>query len=119
MRYLCLVYFEQVVLDRMSDDEKRILDRDSLDYDDELRKSGHYLHSNALQSTANAVTVRVRNKRISSSDGPFAETKEHLGGFILIEAASMDEAARLASGIPMAKLGSIEVRPIYDIEDTR
>ena len=119
MRYLCLVYFEQVVLDRMSDDEKRILDRDLLDYDDELRKSGHYLHSNALQSTANAVTVRVRNKRISSSDGPFAETKEHLGGFILIEAASMDEAARLASGIPMAKLGSIEVRPIYDIEDTR
>ena len=103
----------------MSDDEKRILDRDLLDYDDELRKSGHYLHSNALQSTANAVTVRVRNKRISSSDGPFAETKEHLGGFILIEAASMDEAARLASGIPMAKLGSIEVRPIYDIEDTR
>jgi hypothetical protein len=119
VRYLCLVYFEQVVLDRMSDDEKRILDRDSLDYDDELRKSGHYLHSNALQSTANAVTVRVRNKRISSSDGPFAETKEHLGGFILIEAASMDEAARLASGIPMAKLGSVEVRPIYDIVDTR
>jgi hypothetical protein len=119
VQYLCLVYFEQVVLDRMSDDEKRILDRDSLDYDDELRKGGHYLHSNALQSTANAVTVRVRNKRISSSDGPFAETKEHLGGFILIEAASMDEAARLASGIPMAKLGSVEVRPIYDIEDTR
>ena len=119
MRYLFLVYFEQVVLDRMSDDEKRILDCDSLDYDDELRKSGHYLHSNALLSTANAVTVRVRNKRISSSDGPFAETTEHLGGFILIEAASMDEAARLASGIPMAKLGSIEVRPIYDIEDTR
>ena len=61
----------------------------------------------------------MRNKRISSSDGPFAETKEHLGGFILIEAADMDEATRLASGIPMAKYGSIEVRPVYDIEDTR
>jgi hypothetical protein len=119
VQYLCLVYFEQVVLDRMSDDEKRILDRDSLNYDDELRKGGHYVHSNALQSTANAVTVRVRNKRISSSDGPFAETKEHLGGFILIEAATLDEAVRIASGIPMARYGSIEVRPAHQIEDTR
>jgi hypothetical protein len=119
VQYLCLVYFEPAALDRMSGDERRTLDRDSLNYDDELRKSGHYVHSSALQSVANAVTVRVRDKRISSSDGPFAETKEHLGGFILIEAASMDEAARLASGIPMAKHGSVEVRPIHDIEDTR
>ena len=93
--------------------------RDSLNYDDELRKSGHYIASNALQSVDSAVTVRVRNKRISSSDGPFAETKEHLGGFILIEAATLDEAVRIASGIPMARYGSIEVRPTHQIEDTR
>ena len=81
-----------------------------------LRKSGHFIPSNALQSVDSAVTVRVRNKRISSSDGPFAETKEHLGGFILIEAATWTRPTRVASGIPMAKYGSIEVRPIYDIE---
>ena len=119
MRYLCLVYFEPVVFERMSAEEGRVLDRDSLNYDDELRGSGHYVASNALQSVQKAVTVKVRNKRISTSDGPFAETKEHLGGFILIEAADMDEATRVASGIPMAKYGSVEVRPVHDIEDTR
>ena len=119
MQYLCLVYAEPVAFERMSAEEKRVLDRDSLNYDDELRGSGHFIAANALQSVAKAVTVRVRNKRISSSDGPFAETKEHLAGFILIQAADMDEATRVASGIPMAKYGSIEVRPVYDIEDTR
>ena len=119
MRYLCLVYFEPDIFERMSDEERRTLDRDSLNYDDELGRGGHYLHSNALQSVDRAVTVRVRNKRISSSDGPFAETKEHLGGFILIEASDMSEATRLAAGIPLAKYGSIEVRPIYKVEDTR
>jgi hypothetical protein len=119
VQYLCLVYAEPVAFERMSTEEKRVLDRDSLNYDDELRGSGHFIAANALQSVAKAVTVRVRNKRISSSDGPFAETKEHLAGFILIQAADMDEATRVASGIPMAKYGSIEVRPVYDIEDTR
>src|SRR4051794_33245896 len=115
MRYLCTVYFEPVTFERMSQEEKLTLNRDSLAYDDELRASGHYIASNALQSVDSAVTVRVRNKRISSSDGPFAETKEHLGGFILIEAATLDEAVRVATGIPMAKYGSIEVRPTYRI----
>ena len=115
MRYLCLVYAEPVTFERMSAAEKRVLDRDSLNYDDELRRGGHFIAANALQSVARAVTVRVRNKRISTSDGPFAETKEHLGGFILIDAATLDEAVRIASGIPMAKYGSVEVRPIYDI----
>ena len=119
MQYLCLVYAEPVTFERISAEEKRVLDRDSLNYDDDLRGSGHFIAANALQSVAKAVTVRVRNKRISSSDGPFAETKEHLAGFILIQAADMDEATRVASGIPMAKYGSIEVRPVYDIEDTR
>ena len=89
------------------------------EYTQALRDAGVMIAGDALHPAGTAQTVRVRDGETLVSDGPFAETKEHLGGFILIEAASMDEAARLASGIPMAKLGSIEVRPIYDIEDTR
>ena len=115
MRYLCLVYFEPHIFDRMTKDEQIRLDRDSLGYDEELRAGGHLVHANALQPVEKAVTVRVRDGKMSSTDGPFAETKEHLGGFILIEASDMEEAKRIAAGIPLARLGSIEVRPIYDI----
>jgi hypothetical protein len=115
MKYLCLVYFEPVIFDRMSDAEKKALDRDSLAYDEELERSGKLIHAEALQSPKTAVTVRVRNKSVSSTDGPFAETKEELGGFILVEAKDIGEAKRIASGIPLAKYGSIEVRPIYTI----
>jgi hypothetical protein len=115
LRYLCLVYCEPQVFDHMSREELKTLDRDSLAYDDVLRGSGHMVHAHALQAVDKAVTVRVRDGKMSSTDGPFAETKEHLGGFILIEAADLEEAKRVAAGIPMAKIGSIEVRPIYDI----
>jgi hypothetical protein len=115
MRYACLVYCEPGVFDRMSDQERRTLDRDSLAYDEALQRSGHYIHADALQSVRTAVTVRIRDDRMSSTDGPFAETKEHLCGFILIEAATQDEAIHVASAIPMARYGSIEVRPIHDI----
>lgn len=115
MKYLCLVYFEAVIFDRMSEVEKKTLDRDSLAYDEELLRSGKLIHAEALQSPKSAVTVRVRNQQVSSTDGPFAETKEQLGGFILVEAQDMEEARRIASGIPLAKYGSIEVRPTYDI----
>ena len=116
MRYLCLVYFEPVTFEGMPAEEGRTLNRDSLAYDDELRASGHYIASNALQSVQSAVTVRVRNKRISTSDGPFAETKEHLGGFILIDAADSRRGGpdRLGTS-PWPQYGSVEVRPIYDI----
>jgi hypothetical protein len=117
MQYLCLVYCEPQAFERMSEAESKALDRDSLAYDKELMRSGHFMHANALQPVDRAVTLRVRDGRLSSTDGPFAETKEHLCGFILIEAADMDEARRIGSGIPMAKYGSIEVRPIYDIPD--
>ncbi len=91
------------------------LDRDSLAYDDELRRRGCYIVSNALSPVATARTVRVRRGKALVTDGPFAETRRHLGGFILIEAAHMDEAVEIAKGIPMAKIGSIEVRPIMQI----
>jgi hypothetical protein len=115
MQYVCLVYCEPGAFDRMSEEEQRTLNRDSLAYDRELQRNGHFIHANALQSTETAITLRVRDNRMSSSDGPFAETKEHLCGFILIEAAGRDEAMRIASAIPMAKYGSIEIRPVYDI----
>ena len=115
MRYLCLVYCAPEAFERMPEDERLTLDRDSLAYDRDLGQSGRFIHADALQSVATAITVRVRDKRISTTDGPFAETKEHLCGFILIEAVDQDEAVRLASGIPMAKYGSIEVRPVYEI----
>jgi hypothetical protein len=116
MRYLCSVWFDGTKLDTMSPAEKETLDRDSLAYDEELVRQGHFIAAEALQSPSTAVTVRVRGGKASTTDGPFIETKEHLGGFILIEARDLNDAIRIASGIPLAKLGAIEVRPIYTIE---
>jgi hypothetical protein len=116
MKYLCLVYCEDAAFAALSPEDKRTLDRDSLAYDKELERAGHFIATDALQSVEQAATVRVRNGKMSVTDGPFAETKEHLCGFILVEARDMNEAIRLGAGIPIAKLGSIEVRPIYKIE---
>lgn len=115
MRYMCAVYVEPKSMESLSPAEGATLDRDSIAYDEELRRSGHYIVSDALQHTTTAKTLRVRRGKLSIMDGPFAETKEQLGGFILIEARDMDEAVELASKIPMAKHGSIEVRPIMQI----
>jgi hypothetical protein len=115
MRFLCLVYFEPETLAALSPAEKEKLNYDSLAYNDVLRAENHYLASEALHPVGRARTVRVRQGKNSVTDGPFAETKEHVGGFILIEAAGMDAALEIAAGIPLAKLGSIEVRPIMRI----
>jgi hypothetical protein len=116
MRFLCLVYFEPEALTALSPAEKAALNRDSLDYNDELGGRNHYLASEALQPVQTARSVRVRRGKASVTDGPFAETKEQVGGFILAEAAGMDEALEIAAGIPLAKLGGIEVRPILHID---
>jgi len=116
MRYLCLVYCEDSTFAAMTPDEKRALDRDSLAYDRELERQGQFITADALQPVTEAATVRVRDGRMSVTDGPFAETKEQLGGFILIEARDMNEAISAAAGIPLAKLGSIEVRPILKFD---
>lgn len=115
MRYLCAVYLEPKTMESLTPAEGTTLDRDSIAYDEELRRSGHYIVSDALQRASTARTLRVRKGKLSVMDGPFAETKEQLGGFILIEARDMDEAVELASKIPMAQRGSIEVRPIMQI----
>ena len=116
MQYLCLVYMEEGVFDGMSEAEQKALTRESLDYDDELRRRGDFLSANALQPVNAATTIRVRNGRLSTTDGPFAETKEHLGGYILVEARDLNEALQIAAKIPMARFGSIEVRPVLHLE---
>lgn len=115
MKYLCAVYFEPNCLDALSASERTELNRVSVQYNEELRKDGHFIAASALQWPETAKTVRSRGGKIAMTDGPFAETKEVLGGFIFIEARDMDEAVQIASKIPMAKHGSIEVRPELSI----
>ena len=91
---------------------------DCVTFDAGIRKSGHCLASEALQSVTTATTVRVRNNKLSITDGPFAETKEQLAGFYMIEARDLNEAIQIASKIPPARVGSIEVRPIRPIRET-
>lgn len=117
MRYVCLVHMGHDIFKDFTEADGRQLDRDSLDYDRELEAAGHFVAAQALQGPESAVLVKVRNGEISTTDGPFSETKEYLGGFILVEARDMNEAIRIAAGIPLAKLGTIEVRPIYTIPD--
>jgi hypothetical protein len=114
MKYLCLAYEEEKVLDDLSRREWDVLRGETLAYVEILRKSGHLLQTNALQSARKAATVRIRGGKLSVLDGPYAETKEQLGGFFLIEAKDLDEAIQLAADWPSARLGSIEVRPIEE-----
>ena len=115
MRFLCLVCFEPQTLAGLSPTEKAALNRNSLAYNDELSRNNQYIAAEALEPVRSARTVRVRHGKTSVTDGPFAEAKEHVGGFILVEAANMNQALEIAAGIPLAKLGSIEVRPIMKI----
>ena len=116
MKYLCLVYIDENVLDVMSERDYDALTESALDSDDALRRSGHYVTSNALQSVRTATSLRLRDGKLAVTDGPFAETKEHLGGYIVIEAADLAEAIALAAGIPMVRIGTIEVRPVRQLE---
>ena len=115
MEYLCQVWLPTNELDALPEAERNQIDRESMAYDDELEQGGHLIVAQALQPVTTAVTVRIRAGKLSTTDGPFAETKEHLGGFILIEARDLNEAIHLAAKIPLAKYGSIEVRPIMKI----
>lgn len=115
MEYLCQVWLPTKELDALPQAERERIDRESMAYDVELEESGHMILAQALQPIEAAVTVRVRDGRMSTTDGPFAETKEQLGGFILIKARDLNEAIQVAAKIPLAKYGSIEVRPIMKI----
>lgn len=115
MRYMCLVHFEPNLMTHAPLAERQDLDRRSLAYDEELRRTGHYIASQAIEGPESAVLVRVRNGKMSTTDGPYLETKEAMAGFVLIDARDMNEAVRLAGGIPIAQIGTIEVRPIFEI----
>jgi hypothetical protein len=108
MKYLCLVYMDEKTLDAFPDSE-------CIAHAASLRKSGRHIAAEALQSVHTATTVRVRDGKVSMTDGPFAETKEQLAGFYLIDATDLDEAVQVAAKIPPARVGSIEVRPVREL----
>ena len=112
MKYLCLAYEEESKLNALSRSQWDLLRRETLDYVEELKQGGYLLSAEPLQSTRTAATVRMRNGRLSVTDGPFAETRETLGGFFLVDARDLNEVIRIASRWPSARLGSIEVRPV-------
>ena len=115
MKFLFTIYHDEKTLDDMPADEMQALVDSALDYDEDIRRSGHYIVSNALQRAQTARTLRVRGGKVSITDGPFAETKEQLGGFFLIEARDMDEACAVAARFPPARIGIIEVRPVNEL----
>ena len=115
MKYMCLVHFEIDNLTSRPEAERREIDRRSLAYDADLAARGHLIHAEAIEGPENAVLVRVRDGAMSATDGPYIETKEQMAGFVLIEARDMNEAIRLAAGIPLAEIGTIEVRPVFMI----
>ena len=114
MKFLCLAYEEERQLNDLSAAEWQALRQETLDYVESLRKSGRLILTQPLQSATTAAIVRIRGGHLSITDGPFAETKEQIGGFFLIEAASHDEAVQVAAKWPSARIGSIEVRPVEE-----
>jgi hypothetical protein len=112
MKFLCMAYEEERVLNELSRSQWQALRKQTLDYVETLRKDGRLIITQALKSATTASTVRIRQGSLLVTDGPFAETKEQLGGFFVIEAADLKEAIQIAAKWPSAALGSIEVRPI-------
>jgi hypothetical protein len=115
MRYMLLIYDDPDVWASMSEEETNAIYGEYWAYSEELGKSGAMVAGDALQATATATTVRVRDGQALNTDGPFAETKEQLGGYYVVEAPDLDEALAWAAKIPSARFGSIEVRPLADM----
>jgi hypothetical protein len=114
MKYLCLIYDDEKKMATMSKDEGEAFMGEYFAFTEGIKKTGHYLGGNALQPVNTATTLRNRSGKLSTTDGPFAETKEQLGGYYLIEARDLNDALQVAAKIPSAKTGSIEVRPIQE-----
>ena len=115
MRYMLLIYDRETDWASLSDKERGDMYQQYAAFTDGIRKSGHHRAGDQLQPIANATTVRVKNGKPVSTDGPFAETREQLGGYYIIEAKNLDEATEIASRVPSARMGSIEVRPIVEM----
>ena len=112
MKYLCLIYDEEKAYAGMSKAEGDAFMGEYFAFTEGIKKSGHYVGGEALKPVHTATTVRIRNGKMSTTDGPFAETKEQLGGYYLIEANDLNEAIQIAAKIPSARTGSVEVRPV-------
>ena len=115
MKYLCLIYGDESAFTTRTSEQMAAMHAEYMAFTDDIRKSGQMLGGEALQPTNAATTVRVRNGKLSTTDGPFAETKEQLGGFYLVEANDLNDAIQVASRIPGAKHGAVEVRPIRPV----
>ncbi len=116
MQYVCLIYGDETLAGQMTPEEGQAFMGEYFAFTESIRESGNFVDGNALQDTGTATTVRVRNGETLVTDGPFAETKEQLGGYYLIEAKDADEAFAIAARIPSAQHGSIEVRPVVVFE---
>lgn len=115
MKYLCLVYLEEKILNAFPSDKRRVISDDAMSYCEKLQKAGHLLAASPLHPVETATTVRVREGKTATTDGPFAETKEQLGGFLMIDVPDLNDAIRIAAQFPAAKFGSIEVRPMKEL----
>ena len=115
MKYACLIYYDETLEDAMSRPQWNALVDECLAYGQRVRESGHFLGGESLQHSSATTTVQLRGGKLSATDGPFAETKEQLAGFYLIEARDLNEAVQVAARIPPLRLGRVEVRPVRDI----
>jgi hypothetical protein len=115
MKFICLGYLDERSWDALSEDERNALMDACFAYDDVLREGGHFVGGEALQSARVAATLRYRNGKVSVTDGPFAETKEQLGGILILEARDLDHAVQLMSKHPGVKVGPFEIRPAEDL----
>lgn len=116
MKYLALVYYNEEIMQKMSQAEWDSLNRECMGCVENLVAHGHYIDGAPLEPTTTATTLRVREGKVSVTDGPFAETKEQLAGFYMLEARDLNEALRLAEKIPPARYGSVEVRPVRELQ---
>lgn len=115
MKYICLGYLDEKEWDTMSDRERDALLDACFAYDDELRRNGHFIGGEGLQSSRNATTLRSQNGKLSITDGPYAETKEQLGGILVLKASDLDQAIQLIAQHPGVKIGTFEIRPAEDL----
>lgn len=115
MKYVCFGYYDEKKWETMSESERNAFMDECLAYDEELKKNGHTAGGEALQSAQNAITLRWRNNKVVVTDGPYAETKEQLGGFFVLEARDLNHAIQLMSKHPGVKAGPFEIRPIEDM----
>jgi hypothetical protein len=115
MKYLCLVYLEETILNAFPNNERVAISNEAMSYCDKLQKAGQLLAASPLHPVETATTVRVRGGKTSTTDGPFAETKEQLGGFLMIDVPDLNDAIRIAAHFPAARFGCVEVRPMKEL----